>query len=61
MKTGMQKLRQRVIDALAEVQASHPPTGDWEGPAAPRGIQVGNIGAFEIVLNWIDEIAVEGE
>lgn len=61
MTTEMKKLRQKIADELAEVQTSHPPADDWQGPATPRGIQVGNIGAFEAVLEWIDEIVVEGK
>ena len=61
MTMEIQKLRQKVVDALAEVQASHPPASDWVAPATPRGIQVGNIGAFGVVLRWIDEEIAEGK
>ncbi len=57
MKKAMRKLRQKVANELAVMQAEQVPTGDWgEMPATPRGIQAGNIAAFEVVLKWIDEM-----
>lgn len=54
MKKKMRKLRQRIANELAVMMAERiPPDGVL--PITARGIQVGNIAAFEVVLKWIDE------
>ena len=62
VKTEMQKLRQKVVDALARAQVAKPAIGmDLEGRRTMQGIQVGSISMLEVVLEWIDEIAAEGK
>ena len=55
MKKAMRKLRQKIADELAGMLAEQIPAGDTL-PMTPRGIQAGNIAAFEVVLKWIDEM-----
>lgn len=62
MKTEMQKLRQRITDALARARAAKPATGmGLEGRLQMQGVQAGSAAMLEMVLDWIDEIVTEGE
>ena len=62
MKTGMQRLRQRVADALERVRAVSLAIGyDLEGRLQMQGIQAGSAAMLETVLDWIDEEIAEGK
>ena len=60
-ETDIQKLRQRIVEALARARAAKPATGmGLEGRLQMQGIQAGSIVMLETVRDWIDEI-VEGK